>query len=1799
MSDDPMDVDDSDKPNIPRPGAEQEVEFIEDLDDIFQSSSESDDQVSGEGTLPTASYFINWYPKPSKSYGKGYTFLNLFNSDENSMYHAKNPYYPFSGRKDWEIALWLLHSGLSMGKIDSFLSLEMNMQSALPKGTTLLGTILSSNKTNISTMMGDRIAHPLLVGLVNINMSTQLKTMSNSFILTTLLPIPKFIHKNKCIYIVDTPEAMMLATVGGKTSPVTMAMFKQFGDPFHHEPRTKSTILAQLAVVQMRANPSDIQAFFHEAQKFRLNSIFKPFWRDWILSEPSHFFTPEFLHLIHQEFYDHDMKWMICAVGDMEIDFWFSVLQPITGFCQFHGGISKLKQVTGQTQQNIQHSIVAVSAGTAPSAMITAVQVLMEFWYLMQSPHIDDDNIEHISGALAEFHANKHTITAGGFCCGTKNKIQVKETTVVKGSPKGDVSGWRGKGQVESEMSVSRFGGISIVHESHICHHLDWVDKCHRFDLAMSLMDSMACSKLQDEHDGADVDFDANDDHDLPAELIATIKCPGYLHPITNYFTIVKILQHKEVGTVPLPLHTFVVGCMACHLTYAPSIRSISTNNAAIKFDLSDFWPAIADFLHHEATHGQNHIHTIGGARRVGANASLPFQKIQIWFKLRLQDTEFHDSSIIWPVQTLNCVPPSDVWNSGRYDSVIVNNELGYLWPADGLRSHTVGQVRLIMHPVGKSNMDWLWKDRFLVYVYHFDGTASARDPAMQLHLIRRVKCSNVQRALMSAGMPRNQGILLLPPLSYYTLEYTKQMPPQFFFRMGGYRIKLSSLISLPAAVTSHAPIMNKFTAKELNCLVTQEDEPAASQPLGHMLPHIFQSFTTPLPALSMLEIPLKNILHHNEHTKAKFSQNSPDDLVPLYDTDVQLWNWDLPIAAPIKESESTDSQQPEPDSEDNTQTSSTKKATHKEIFSSFFNALAVCLEKAAADPKRLSTSMTHMWTAAHVHKPLPGSEIKQKPDILLSDKITANWGNIRVLAELTHSVYQPVLPLVKVADTHTYLMLSEQPWRHFALVLSLTNEYQELRVLFYDHAGSVISPTFNIYQQADILAHIIAVIRFGSLECISYDLTVSFTKHVSPPHHHTNNYHLIKNLPTRWQLADHTMTAATSEPPNPPHHNFKATLPSTPIESISADLELESESHTGSGYVSMEHLEPPPPPLVQVTAISSAPLLKLASQAPQEPNSIYTATPHPSQFPYSAQSPEPCGKIHDHWVQGKEDQVVLNEIDMLKCMSGIPGVPELVDWWIVERSNGDADVTNQLGGGSQGFLIDWEFAVHINPDLKYDIGGMVHQDHLGNTILDHWNNMDLESCATFKGNFFATIKEEHHLVEEIHPYFKDLIPLAKEWCTTLKDNMENPVSFNNILTLLNSHLNHLLDDEELASTFKMLKESAALLTDCVEKHGASQSFSVGLPKWQSNSTLKTCSTDYYMAVTIMPPHASTSPKKKKRSKHKDSDASDRAGLPKKSCQAANLTKAPSMPLVSLGLVEAEAADRTGGRNSQLEKIGTILESQSGNCPPKGSTSLGSHIPVNPQALEPACKGQKGHSKAAPPPYSSLANGPTSSIDNMGPGLSMQQPGGSMLNIIVTGVNTTKSSIQFLIAVVRNTLDNVTLQSERSRWWNLSQRICQYGHWEEVAQAVFSNDEDLEVQRLFKEDPKAFIKPVSTCFSMLRKKYNKFNKDLKQSGAGKTYAELQEDPKMKSLINTKLEKFPWWPELHGWWRTNPAFNYAFSTADAGQDFASAALEHFNLSKQLLLLATGDDDTHTNNDPEDGEIVEIPPPHRII
>jgi len=75
-------------------------------------------------------------------------------------------------------------------------------------------------------------------------------------------------------------------------------------------------------------------------------------------------------------------------VGPAEIDFQFSILHLLTGFQQFHEGISNLKQVTRQEHHNIQRYIVAVIADAVPKDFLITIHSLMDFRYLAQAPQV-------------------------------------------------------------------------------------------------------------------------------------------------------------------------------------------------------------------------------------------------------------------------------------------------------------------------------------------------------------------------------------------------------------------------------------------------------------------------------------------------------------------------------------------------------------------------------------------------------------------------------------------------------------------------------------------------------------------------------------------------------------------------------------------------------------------------------------------------------------------------------------------------------------------------------------------------------------------------------------------------------------------------------------------------------------------------------------------------------------------------------------------------------------------------------------------------------------------------------------------------------------------------------------------------------------------------------------------------------------------------------------------------------------------------------------------------------------------
>ncbi|KAN0078264.1 hypothetical protein V8E55_010321 [Tylopilus felleus] len=643
----------------------------------------------------------DYFPGAARPVYPGPTFMDMFDNDKYSRFRSTNIYYPFKSCEEWDLALWLLRSGLSIRVIDSFLALSkvskvlrqraellpggphwrvMEMKpshptrqhiylywrdplecaawllnhllfwdrldwvpqctyttpekkfSQLPIGVTVLGVILSSNKTNIMTLCGGRVAHPLLISLANIKMLTRLKLSSNSFMLTALLPVPKFLHKNKrmhgvledrliheCLdivlqplkkaaqysimlpdpdgkmqycftpiasYIADTPKASMVACVRGKTSPITMAMYKQFGDPF---------------------------PFFREAQQFHLNGVSDPFFRNFPLSCPSSFITPEMLHQLHKECWD----------------------QPTAGYRHFKTGISKLKQVTGRAHQDVQRYLISIRS-------------LMDFRYRIQAYRIDSNDLHLISTALDMFHENKQSILN----CGARQHAHITAIKIPAGANNNNN------------------------YDPQICRFLDRAEKCQTFEFATSIHQHELSNIPRDPDDGGESDDENDTNHDGDEtddpDTSWALRVPQ--------LTVSTHLRAKEPGTVPVPLPTFCVGTTAIHLSYNPSIWHIT---------------AICDYLTREKAQCGPFIHPVGGPHRASLTSVLPFNDLQVWFKVQVQNMPLHGE--ISSVQMLFVSPPQKEWTLGRYDAAVINIEAGRDWPLSGLQ------------------------DKILVFMQHFD----------------------------------------------------------------------------------------------------------------------------------------------------------------------------------------------------------------------------------------------------------------------------------------------------------------------------------------------------------------------------------------------------------------------------------------------------------------------------------------------------------------------------------------------------------------------------------------------------------------------------------------------------------------------------------------------------------------------------------------------------------------------------------------------------------------------------------------------------------------------------------------------------------------------------------------------------------------------------------------------------------------------------------------------------------------------------------------------------------------------
>ncbi len=77
-------------------------------------------------TSEKSPFIVKKHLASGKVYGRGTTFMDQFDSDYFSDARKHGClYYPFASRQEWDLASFLLNSGLSMASINRFLKLEL------------------------------------------------------------------------------------------------------------------------------------------------------------------------------------------------------------------------------------------------------------------------------------------------------------------------------------------------------------------------------------------------------------------------------------------------------------------------------------------------------------------------------------------------------------------------------------------------------------------------------------------------------------------------------------------------------------------------------------------------------------------------------------------------------------------------------------------------------------------------------------------------------------------------------------------------------------------------------------------------------------------------------------------------------------------------------------------------------------------------------------------------------------------------------------------------------------------------------------------------------------------------------------------------------------------------------------------------------------------------------------------------------------------------------------------------------------------------------------------------------------------------------------------------------------------------------------------------------------------------------------------------------------------------------------------------------------------------------------------
>jgi Fungal protein kinase len=165
-----------------------------------------------------------------------------------------------------------------------------------------------------------------------------------------------------------------------------------------------------------------------------------------------------------------------------------------------------------------------------------------------------------------------------------------------------------------------------------------------------------------------------------------------------------------------------------------------------------------------------------------------------------------------------------------------------------------------------------------------------------------------------------------------------------------------------------------------------------------------------------------------------------------------------------------------------------------------FFNRMISTIDhflQATNEPDLANLRPLRYFTALHSTKPVSGSTIKRKPDLILVRLIdgrlregTMQWHDIQALVEQTRET-KPPMRMKETVSSKSYQLFCSQPERDFVINLCITGE--GFHIVVADHSGMVETDVIKITQYTSpVFVRMVMGLAFLPDEFIGVDKTIT-----------------------------------------------------------------------------------------------------------------------------------------------------------------------------------------------------------------------------------------------------------------------------------------------------------------------------------------------------------------------------------------------------------------------------------------------------------------------------------------------------------------------------------------------------------------------------------------------------------------------------------------------------------------------------------------------------------------------------------